>query len=771
MSATLPLSFITTALHRPYMKEGSVSVNFRKRELIQSLFCLILLTIPPLLFLGPILQRGDLPLNLSGMTSRVPWQDIQSSEAVSTENSDSEELIERYYPWLTFLNQAGNKGELPLWNPYEGMGVPFLALWRTRAFSPFSIPLYLFPFATGLGISILAKLLVAGFCAYYMARSFQFTPFFALLAAIPFQLNGFFLVSPWHPISDVLPFFPLLLPCLQRLLFDELKLWPFLSILIGIMTLGGDPESLVAILFFIVILVIIYGIRTYQRDAIGHTLFWVVLSALIGLALAGIQLVPYIEFLHQGRLESKTDGFFKLWDLTHLFVPPILKEGAFASQRALLWFPTGMTAFLLLPLWLSLRSFSNRVRRRRLEALLWTVLFTTLIMALLGSWIRSLVGLSLFDAAHCLIAFPLAMGLLVSTTAEEWIYLSAEKCTFVLKKLTGLLPAFWLAYLVIMIILTRFSPDYQFTFGGVVPILLAAVSVLAVLAITFIWPRPLFTALSLSLLTAGLLWYIYQPQSRVTPESHINPKTMFTDSLDHENNRLAGTEQLQHWPLSPYEVMQIYSPSGIYLNRNSQFLNQSKNHPELLRLAASNQLILTKADIQERFAALRPVLHIKEVLPSGAILVKDLEAHPRSHIVYSVRKGTDDGTPVTLLADGPPVSEGPDLPQKNTDKTITEADIRYSGNNIVEVVAESHSFGVLVLVDSWYPGWKAFVDDVATPVFPVDIAFRGVEISKGNHKLVFEYQPQSLAIGKYVSAAALILLLIGLRRFLPQKHA
>lgn len=743
----------------------------RKREYLQALFCLILLFLPPLLVTGPILHQGDIPVNLEGMTLRAPWQEARVQDTDIQEVAGSDELIERYYPWYAFLNQAAANRELPLWNPYEGFGIPFMALWRTRAFSPFSLPLYFLPLSVALSVSLFAKLTIAGLCAYYVARRFQFTPAFSLLVAIPFQLSGIFLVAHWHPASDVAPFFPLILPCLQRLLLGDRRGWPYLALLIGIMTMGGDPESLAATLFFMYVLVIVYGIRTYQRDRIRGALLWLTLSSVVGLALAGIQLTPYVEFLQHGSLENKSGSFFTPWDLTSLFTPPILGDGAFAPQRAALWLPTGMVAFLLLPLWFSLRSFANRIRKRRLEALLFSIVFTFLFSAALGPWLRRIPGMALLDVTHFMIPFPLAMGILAGTTADEWVHLDAQKCQMALKKLFRLLPLCWALFLAAAIPLLWFGPAREFELVRLIPLAVCALCVFLLILITLLWPRPLFTALSLTLVTSALLWYVYQPHARVTPAARMTPQTQLTDALDHENNRVAGSEQLKNWPLSPYGVAQVYSPSGVMLHRGASFLSQTEDNPELLRLTASNQLILTKMDIKERFAALRPVLNIQEVLPSGAILLRDLQAHPRSRIVYRARQIAPGEAPPALRSDGPPLSEGGALPENSTDKSITEAGIRGTQFNLVEIVAESGNSGILVLADSWYPGWKVFLDGTLTPVFPVDIAFRGIEIGKGNHKAIFEYRPESLRLGMYITAGALILVLIGFRTFFRRHRA
>lgn len=742
----------------------------RKREYVQALFCLILLFLVPLAVTGPTVYRGDVPVNLEGMSLRAPWQEVWPQDTPPQETAGSDELIERYYPWYAFLSQAGVNRELPLWNPYEGLGIPFLALWRTRAFSPFSLPFYFLPLSVAINVSVFAKLVIAGLCAYYVARRFQFTPAFALLVALPFQMSGIFLVSHWHPVSDVAPFFPLVLPCLQRLLLGDRRGWPYLALLIGIMTLGGDPESLVATLFFMYVLVIFYGLRTYQSNRIRGALLWLTLSSVVGIALAGIQLAPYVEFIKHGSLTNKSGAFFSFLDLSALFTPTPLENGAFASQRAALWLPAGLVALLLLPLWLSLRSFANRIRKRRLEALLFSMVFVFLFSAFLGPWLRRIPGMALLDTTHFLIPFPLAMGMLAGTAVDEWVHLDAQKCQMALHRLFRLLPILWTLFLAAAVALLWYQSRQEFPILQLVPLLLCAVCIVVLLFITLLWPRPLFAALSLSLVTAAFLWYVYQPHARFTPTARITPQTQLTRALEHDNSRVAGSELLNTWPLSPYGVAQVYSPSGVMLNRSGLFLNQAQKSPELLRLTASSQLVLTKIDIKERFAALRPILNIQEVLPSGAILLKDLQAHPRSRIVYMARKIASDEARPPLRADGPPLSEGGTLPENSSDKSTTEASIRGTGFNRIEVVADSNNSGILILADSWYPGWNAFMDGAFTPVFPVDVAFRGIEIGKGNHKAIFEYRPESLRLGLYITAGALILVLIGFRSFFQRHH-
>ena len=48
---------------------------------------------------------------------------------------------------------------------------------------------------------------------------------------------------------------------------------------------------------------------------------------------------------------------------------------------------------------------------------------------------------------------------------------------------------------------------------------------------------------------------------------------------------------------------------------------------------------------------------------------------------------------------------------------------------------------IIVLLDSFDPGWSATVDDVAAQIHTVDFALRGVVVPPGTHRVVFHYRP------------------------------
>jgi hypothetical protein len=82
--------------------------------------------------------------------------------------------------------------------------------------------------------------------------------------------------------------------------------------------------------------------------------------------------------------------------------------------------------------------------------------------------------------------------------------------------------------------------------------------------------------------------------------------------------------------------------------------------------------------------------------------------------------------------------------------------------NTVTIRAASPAAGRLVLADVWYPGWRALVDGVPTPIELANTAFRAVKLPAGNHVIEFQYEPDSVKIGLWITLACGAIIMIGL---------
>ncbi len=111
------------------------------------------------------------------------------------------------------------------------------------------------------------------------------------------------------------------------------------------------------------------------------------------------------------------------------------------------------------------------------------------------------------------------------------------------------------------------------------------------------------------------------------------------------------------------------------------------------------------------------------------------------------------------------VTEIPDAAARFTPATIH----RYEAER-VEVRIEAPTAGYLVLTDFHYPGWKATVDGREVPILRANHLFRAVRIDAGRRAVEFRYEPLSFRVGSALTfATALCMALItGWWRFHPR---
>jgi len=70
--------------------------------------------------------------------------------------------------------------------------------------------------------------------------------------------------------------------------------------------------------------------------------------------------------------------------------------------------------------------------------------------------------------------------------------------------------------------------------------------------------------------------------------------------------------------------------------------------------------------------------------------------------------------------------------------------------------------GYLVLTDAYYPGWRALIDSLETPIYRADLLFRAVYLPAGQHRVEFVYDPLSFKLGAAISLTALLGLVVGI---------
>jgi hypothetical protein len=97
------------------------------------------------------------------------------------------------------------------------------------------------------------------------------------------------------------------------------------------------------------------------------------------------------------------------------------------------------------------------------------------------------------------------------------------------------------------------------------------------------------------------------------------------------------------------------------------------------------------------------------------------------------------------------------------DHTPARVTARSKGGARMTVAVDAPRAGLLVIAESWYPGWKARANGREAAVYRVNHGLMGVKVGAGRQRVELTFAPASLTWGTALSLAALLgILLLGL---------
>jgi hypothetical protein len=256
-----------------------------------------LCTVGTTLWLALDMDEG--PLRSDNVKAMVwPWSPLVPDRPLQAQ--ELTDPVWQFAPWFEFARRELAGGRLPLWNPHQDGGVPFLANPQTTLATPLTWPILLLGVDDGWNISLLARLLLAAVAALlWLRQSGRSVPAAALGAAL-FTLAGPSVAWLAHPIALTVAPVPLVLLFATRLATrgrrgDALGLAAATFLVVT----GGHPETAVAVAALAGFWLLAVPASWSRRALTGGV-------ALSGAALAGPVLVPFVEYfvLSEARFGS-----------------------------------------------------------------------------------------------------------------------------------------------------------------------------------------------------------------------------------------------------------------------------------------------------------------------------------------------------------------------------------------------------------------------------------------------------------------------------------
>lgn len=220
------------------------------------------------------------------------------------------DLVLQNVHWKEFIRQSLSAGEIPLWNPHQFSGIPFLAAGQQSAFYPLGMLFYILPLATAYGWFMVLNLGVAGALMYGFGLNVGMNRLGAIIAGVTYQLCGFFIASAVHPmIIGAAVWLPLMLWMVEwivsgKRLFNRRASALYVvigGIAIACNIFAGHIEmtlySLLITGYYSAGRLIWEWIKGNRRESVISAM-WLLGMAGLGLGLGAIQIIPLYEFVN-----------------------------------------------------------------------------------------------------------------------------------------------------------------------------------------------------------------------------------------------------------------------------------------------------------------------------------------------------------------------------------------------------------------------------------------------------------------------------------------
>lgn len=643
---------------------------------------------------------------------------------------ESADYVQYWKPTFQFLTDAVRAGRLPLWNPYVGLGRPFLADMQNAVFYP---PVYLICLGQKTGVFLLVWLhcLLAVFGMRRFASALHIGRWQGYFMAFSFLASGP-LTARWVTGEITycwgLCYLPWLFYCALRA--EEQWQRRRIALYAGCLALQflcGHPQvfwfSVVGQAAFIFTRALGFPLRKAIRDA-GQGLGQFGVACAWCTGLVAMVFLPMLELVKEGNRSGASPAFaasysFTWKDLGSLF--GLLRSGDVNWESNLL---VGATIVVLGLAGLCV------VRERNARGLLGVLVIALLIavgnrtpfFGFFYDWLPGFAGFRIHARAATLVVLVLicAAGIWLSRPHPRlrayWTYLFGVPIRYALMGLV----------LVQSLDLLQGSWAIKRVYTGAVSMILK------------VPPEHLFEPI----LVAGLR------KAGLMESSQPPPRVCVSPSLVPANYGMI------------YRYSHFDANCSLFLRRPWDYLHTMLGVPPPIEKGSVSPQIYNYGPLPYHDLALAAGMD-----PHSGEVTVAVDPDPRAFLVYGAQVA-DYGTVLNRLAQGHDVHrcallEKPLAHPLRLENSLpgTPASIRLLEPNSLLVDLEAKERALLVLAEAWYPGWRAEIDGRVCTCVSANIWMRAIPVPAGRHQVRLYFRQDYLLPGLLISLVSASLLL------------
>jgi len=626
------------------------------------------------------------------------------------------DLITEHYPWKTFASDVIRGGKIPLWNPYNYSGMPFMANMQSAVFYPLNAFFYVFDFVIAHKIYVVLHFVLAGFFMFLLMREYRVQTYASVFSAVIYAFNGFAVVRA-EILSElgVYALFPLVFLFLKKS-FDKFKFANLFAFFLALQFLSGHPQRVFYEIFAFSVYVLFAAFEKKSLKPFLVFVYGVFLSFLI----SAIQIIPSAElFLNSHRVSGvpfsvRMLNSFALKDFLR-FINPFQfyssNDWAYACY-------VGIFAFLFF-----LYSLKSRFKEKKF----FYAIFFISVFFIIGKNNPFFVIFKSFPLINAF-RFPATMNFLSVFAISVLAGVGFER----LKAKNGIkVLILCLTFMELFLVTGKFD---------------ATIS--------------------------DNIFRVYGKKTKLLLDDRGLHRVFLT--YDAENTRRShGRNWFEYWVNWKdnlygnlnlvYKIFGVAGEEPLRVKWYSEFLGSSFLHPDI----AERLNLLSMLGVKYIFSR-------KELKSPELILVSDGEVKvyrnkkflPRVFIPETA-KFMKEQEILKYIKTGKfnPLNEAVLIDKDKSDKKVCEnvkgrAEILLYENEKILIDAELEKDGFLVLSDTFYPGWKVFIDGKEGKIYCANYILRAVRLKKGKHKVLYLYSPATFHIGKYLTFLGLLFLIL-----------
>jgi len=709
--------------------------------------------------------------------------------------------VRQQYLWRNLSAETEKRFELPLWNPYNFAGTPLLANFQSAVFYPLNLIFLIFPFSLGWSFLILLQPLLAGVFLYLYLNNLKINRYSSLLGAISFAFSGFSIAwLEWGTVGHTALWLPLVLLSIDKLFFhsghlkisnfkpalpagrflisnNKIRIWSL--IFLFSLTPSFFAGHLQTFFYLFLISAVYFFVRWLQSGRAKNVLSLFIILISLFFIITLVQWLPTLQFILLSARGMDQDwhneGWFIPWQNLVQFIAPDFFGNPATLNYWGMWNYAEFVGYIgIFPFIMAIFAMFNR--RDKKTFFFGSIFFLSLIFSLPTifakiPYILQIPFLSTSQPTRLLFLTNFSLAVLAALGSDLLIRnYQRKQIIYVLLFFLVVFAGLWIFVLIGINLFTGITPENLLVAKRNLffPTLVFAISV----ALIFAWDRLSKTNSSIIILLCIVITVVFDLLrfgTKFTPftsKEFLFPTTKTIDFLQKQKGqfRIMSTDDRILPPnfSIAFHLQSIAGYDPLYLLSYGELIAASeRNGPNISPPFGFNRII-TPHNYESKIIDLLGVkfvlslddIHspkLKKVFQEGKTRVyENNKALPRSFFVGKIKLVNDKQSAIEELLDqdnSPQrlavVLDPRSITLSDKFEIGTVAISQYTTNRLI-INTRNKGHGFLVLMDTFYPTWHAKICSMAesscqdTKIYLTNYNFRGIEVPKGDHRVIFE---------------------------------